>query len=124
MLEQVYEWFQNGGTALVTGGTALIGGIAAVTKTVGTFNTLKESLPQTVQDKVDSSMDLVTEKIETGKSAVEQLTLRKNILDAKAKLESSVLSDELKQEYLNEMIRNQEMLREKYGEIIEVPLSL
>jgi len=124
MLEQAYEWFQNGGTALVTGATALVGGIAALTKTVGTFNTLKESLPTTVQDRIDASMVDVTSKIEAIKTTSDQFKLQETIINAKAKLESSVISAETKQEYLLLAQQAQEQLRTVYGIVIEVPLTV
>lgn len=124
MLEQAYEWFQNGGTALVTGATALVGGVAALAKTVGTFNTLKESLPTTVQEKIDASMVDVTSKIEAIKTTSDQFKLQETIINAKAKLESSVISTETKQEYLLLAQQAQEQLRTVYGIVVEVPLTV
>lgn len=120
MLETVTNWFAEGGTYLTVGLGSLVGGAYALQKVVSTFNSLKELLPQKVQSAVDGRIDDLNTKIESVKTSSDSFKLQETIINCKAKLESSVLSDEVKAEYKELMINAQTELKDVYGIVKEI----
>lgn len=121
MLERVTEWFANGGTYLTVGVGSLIAAVPVLKSALGAFKNLKELLPQKVQEAVDGKMSDLETKLEQVKTSSDQFKLEETIITCKAKLESSVLSDEIKKEYYDLMAKAQSELREVYGVVKEIP---
>lgn len=124
MLEQIMEWFQNGGAALTTGLTALGGGLVALKSVVSTFSSLKSALPETVTTAVDNKLADLENKVEQVKTSSDAFKLQETIINCKAKLQSSVASDEIKAEYFSLMTKAQAELKEVYGVVVEIPASV
>ena len=117
MLEQVYGWLQDGGAWIAAAGATFGGAIVAARSAIGALGTLKEALPSTVTESIDSQISQL-------QTVGDQFKLEETIINCKAKLESTVLSDEVKGEYLALMTKAQEELRTTYGIIKEIPSDL
>ena len=125
MLEQVLEILKNN-WELITGG-----GLLAIATSVG--RSVLTKLPGTIMTKlgfaVDGEANLKDQMVQMAdqvkKTDIGNVsTLKNNILNAKSKLESTVLSEDMKQEYLNQIKEDALKLSEEYGIVIKVPNSL
>ena len=124
MLENITQWFSDGGAYLVTGLTAFVGAIPIIKSVVSTMTKMKETLPASVTKAVDDKMLDLSTKIDSVKTSSDSFKLQETILNCKSKLSSSVLSPELKEEYHNLMYKAQTELKEVYGVVVEIPANV
>lgn len=124
MLENITQWFADGGAYLTAGLTAFVGSIPIIKSVLGTMKSMKQALPESVSSAVDSKMAMLESKIEGVKTSSDSFKLQETILNCKSKLSSSVLSPELKEEYHALMNKAQTELKEVYGVVVEIPANV